>query len=497
MDELKDGVKEGGHWEIVVTGGEDTSLTVIAIQPRSGSIKVLSVITDHISSIRTVTAVTRGRAQMQCYRLSIGWDQQRLAPSCQVIQVASHRLDEQWEKRRNRHKTRRVCFRYMSVEVVEEKPDGVLLAMACSDGALRLFSVSEGTHQIDLLWETFYHQRCVLSVAACSLEDGEGHRYRLLFSAATDGRIAVWDLTDASFLSTGTQPIPCLHIHAHQSGINSLAVWTEKPGLNEGGCLVTVASGGDDGQLTVSTIRVHYPEDRKFGGSRGSSQISEALSPPTQLHLELHSQSHSPLAHAAPLTALKLLSPGLLVSTSADQRVCLWRVCSTGISHIGALCSHVADAAGLAVWEGQLREEEEGDKEMKTSFESEQEISVWRGSQTGFKKPAAQFSNEETAGESEDGGAVEAESETGHLVCQTSEEKASETASECSDQAETDRVSQGNTERGFRSEKMREKTGWVLLCGQGFQLLRVPNTESAQSQKESHRVKVTLQGKST
>ncbi|KAI4823520.1 hypothetical protein KUCAC02_012103 [Chaenocephalus aceratus] len=513
MDELK----EGGHWEIVVTGGEDTSLTVIAIQPRSGSIKVLSVITDHISSIRTVTAVTRqegggesqkqslsallvsagGRAQMQCYRLSIGWDQQRLAPSCQVIQVASHRLDEQWEKRRNRHKTVKMDpeTRYMSVEVVEEKPDGVLLAMACSDGALRLFSVSEGTHQIDLLWETFFHQRCVLSVAACSLEEGEGHRYRLLFSAATDGRIAVWDLTDASFLSTGTQPIPCLHIHAHQSGINSLAVWTEKPGLNEGGCLVTVASGGDDGQLTVSTIRVHYPEDRKFGGSRGSSQISEALSPPTQLHLELHSQYHSPLAHAAPLTALKLLCPGLLVSTSADQRVCLWRVCSTGISHIGALCSHVADAAGLAVWEGQLREE--GDKEMKTSFESEQEISVWRGSQTRFKKTAAQFSNEETAGESEDAGVVEAESETGHLVCQTSEEKAGETASECSDQAETDGVSQGNTERGFRSEKMREKTGWVLLCGQGFQLLRVPNTESAQSQKESHRVKVTLQGKST
>ncbi|KAK5923376.1 hypothetical protein CgunFtcFv8_000354 [Champsocephalus gunnari] len=352
-----DELKEGGHWEIVVTGGEDTSLTVIAIQPRSGSIKVLSVITDHISSIRTVTAVTRqeggaesqkqslsallvsagGRAQMQCYRLSIGWDQQRLAPSCQVIQVASHRLDEQWEKRRNRHKTVKMDpeTRYMSVEVVEEKPDGVLLAMACSDGALRLFSVSEGTHQIDLLCETFFHQRCVLSVAACSLEEGEGHRYRLLFSAATDGRIAVWDLTDASFLSTGTQPIPCLHIHAHQSGINSLAVWTEKPGLNEGGCLVTVASGGDDGQLTVSTIRVHYPEDRMFGGSRGSSQISEALSPPTQLHLELHSQYHSPLAHAAPLTALKLLCPGLLVSTSADQRVCLWRVCSTGISHIG------------------------------------------------------------------------------------------------------------------------------------------------------------------
>lgn len=116
---------EEGQWEIVVTGGEDTSLSVLALHPNSGSVKVLSVITDHISSVRTVTAVTRpeggsedhthslsallvsagGRAQMQCYRLLISWDRQRLAPSCQVIQVASHRLDEQWERRRNRHKT--------------------------------------------------------------------------------------------------------------------------------------------------------------------------------------------------------------------------------------------------------------------------------------------------------------------------------------------------------------------------------------------------------
>lgn len=40
----------------------------------------------------------------------------------------------------------------------------------------RLFSVSDVKRQIDLLWETFYHQRCVLSVATCSLEDGTGSR---------------------------------------------------------------------------------------------------------------------------------------------------------------------------------------------------------------------------------------------------------------------------------------------------------------------------------
>lgn len=117
--QMKNTERPLGHWEVAVTGGEDTSLTVIAVHPESGRVRVLSVITDHISSVRTVAAITReepgslstlvfsagGRAQMQCYRLLIGWDGQRSAPSCQVIQIARHRLDEQWERRRNRHRT--------------------------------------------------------------------------------------------------------------------------------------------------------------------------------------------------------------------------------------------------------------------------------------------------------------------------------------------------------------------------------------------------------
>uniref|UniRef100_A0A665T0T7 tRNA (34-2'-O)-methyltransferase regulator WDR6 n=1 Tax=Echeneis naucrates TaxID=173247 RepID=A0A665T0T7_ECHNA len=305
--------REGGHWEVVVTGGEDTSLTILALHPDSGNMEVLSVITDHISSVRTVTAVTHpegegvnrsqslnalvvsagGRAQMQCYRLSIGWDKQRPVPSCQVIQVASHRLDKQWERRRNRHKT------------VKMDPE-TRQVQGCDDGGIGT-KLSKG--QIDLLWETFYHQRCVLSVATCNLEDGKGNRYKLLFTAATDGKIAVWDLTDVcSSTDASTPPIPCLNIPAHQSGINSLAVWAEKLVHQEGGCLVTVASGGDDGQLKVSVIKAHFSEDGKTGDSRDFSHICEstisstmAIQAADQLHLHLHASFHIPGAHAAPL----------------------------------------------------------------------------------------------------------------------------------------------------------------------------------------------------
>uniref|UniRef100_UPI003AAEBFCF tRNA (34-2'-O)-methyltransferase regulator WDR6 n=1 Tax=Centroberyx gerrardi TaxID=166262 RepID=UPI003AAEBFCF len=535
-EEVKEMERGEGHWEILVTGGEDTSLTVLAVRPDSGAVKVLSVITDHISSVRTLAAVTRsaggsdggrresqtqslsallvsagGRAQMQCYRLLIGWDGRRLVPSCQVIQVARHRLDEQWERRRNRHKMVKMDpeTRYMSVAVVDEEADCVLLALACSDGAVRLFSVSEVKGHIDLLWESFYHQRCVLSVATCSLEDGKGNRHKLLFSAATDGKIAVWDVT-GSLSDAPTPPSPCLSVPAHQSGVNSLAVWAERTGRREGGCLVTVASGGDDGQLTVSVIGVQYPEG-EMEGSRAFSQSQEQISqispqvplqmqirfqpksqsPPhslTPLHLHLRSQSRLPLAHAAPLTALKLLSPGLVVSTSPDQRVCLWRVCGTGIGHGGALYSHVADAAGLAVWEGgmtgqgegegegEMGGEDEGDGRGEARFESgrsaESEAAT-RGESENRK------TERETADEAEGEKPVEAVSETGETVCKTGDEQVGETGcrASCGTKVKTDRV------------------GWVLVCGQGFQLLRVRNTEvdGGKGERMAQRVKVTFQ----
>lgn len=129
---------------------------------------------------------------------------------------------------------------------------------------------------------------------------------------------------------------PCLTVPAHQSGVNTLAVWEE--GLRAGHtdeARITLASGGDDGQLSVALIGVQY-QGEAVGGSR--------------VCLQLQSQWSVALAHAAPLTALRMLSPGLLVSTSPDQRVCLWRLATTGLSQQGALVSHVADAAGLEVW---------------------------------------------------------------------------------------------------------------------------------------------------
>lgn len=201
--------------------------------------------------------------------------------------------------------------------------------------------------------------------------------------------------------SAAAPPIPCLNIPAHQSGVNSLVAWTESLEQHEDGCLVTVASGGDDGQLTVTAFLVRYPQ--------GGSQLPKSSIPQQtqfqhsdRLSLQGHRQVRVPLAHAAPLTALKLLKSGLLVSTSADQRVCLWRVSNSSISQCGALCSHVADTAGLAVWE---------------------EESVPRN-------------------------------ETADMAART-----------------------GGSAAGCTGQTKGREPGWVLVCGQGFQLLQVRTTD--------------------
>ncbi|ROL49169.1 WD repeat-containing protein 6 [Anabarilius grahami] len=352
-------------WEIFVTGGEDTTVGVLAVNPQSGTVKVLAVLTDHISNVRALAAIRRvetnergrddwtntsllsslvfsagGRAQLQCYRLLIRLDEQQGQPICQVTQIAGHRLDEQWERKRNRHKTVKMDpeTRYMSMAVVHNGTE-YILALACSDGAVRLFSVTESNRSVDMLWECFFHQRCVLSVATYKLEDSQGRELLLLFSATTDGCISVWDLTAVLNSKAGVSwqgpSAPFFSIPVHQSGVNTLTLAPQREMGQMEENIISLASGGDDGQLSLLSIKIDQKEQENGGMS-----------------LQLLSQWSVPLAHSSPLTGLCLLRPTLLVSSSPDQRLCLWRVNSDGLHPLKVLFSHIADAAGLWAWFG-------------------------------------------------------------------------------------------------------------------------------------------------
>ncbi|GFO34229.1 WD repeat-containing protein 6-like [Plakobranchus ocellatus] len=90
------------------------------------------------------------------------------------------------------------------------------------------------------------------------------------------------------------QPLLCLK--AHQSGINSLHV------LQVSECKALVASGGDDNAITLHML--HFFDSQVKVLAKGIKED----------------------AHAAQITGIWLVSSSLLVSTSIDQRISVWKL---------------------------------------------------------------------------------------------------------------------------------------------------------------------------
>ncbi|NXX21426.1 WDR6 protein, partial [Podargus strigoides] len=374
-------VEVPGHTalNIFVTGSEDTTACVLTLSERSRAAVPLIRISDHISSVRTLALAgpagpgdegfgdkglsallfsAGGRAQIECYRLLCAGDPaSESAVACQVIHMASHRLDEHWERKKNRHKLIKMDpeTRYMSLSVVpgtssEQLPTPwKFLAAACSDGSVRVFGLLEAARKLVLVAESFHHQRCVLKVEAF-LHTRAGRERHLLCSAATDGSVAFWDITshiadatDALHRVEGEmQPLalgaPLLTVMAHSCGVNSLHV-RETP---EGQYLV--ASGSDDGSIHVCLLEVTL--------SGGDTAVGTCL--------RILERAARPCAHAAHVTGIRVLRPDLLLSASVDQRLTLWHRGPGGLDALSTTFFHVPDLAELDCWEvieagGELR----------------------------------------------------------------------------------------------------------------------------------------------
>ncbi|NXG24227.1 WDR6 protein, partial [Grallaria varia] len=366
-------VQVPGHaaLNVLVTGSEDTTACVLALSERSRSAVPLTRLSDHISSVRTLALAgptgpgdegfgdeglsallfsAGGRAQIECYRLLCAGDPASEGTvACQVIHVASHRLDEHWERKKNRHKLIKMDpeTRYMSLSVVPKTTANQLptpwkfLAAACSDGSVRVFGLLEAARKLVLVAESFHHQRCVLKVEAFLHTGTGGERRHLLCSAATDGSIAFWDITgpitgavDALHRAEGEmQPLalgtPLVTVMAHSCGVNSLHV-SKMP---EGHYLV--ASGSDDGSIHICLLEVALSGGEATAGT--CLQVLERVS--------------RPCAHAAHVTGIRVLQPDLLLSASVDQRLTLWRRGPGGLVPLSTTFFHVPDLAELDCWE--------------------------------------------------------------------------------------------------------------------------------------------------
>ncbi|XP_061328824.1 tRNA (34-2'-O)-methyltransferase regulator WDR6 [Pezoporus flaviventris] len=357
---------------IFVTGSEDTTACVLVLSECSQAAVPLTRLSDHVSSVRalvlagpvgpgeegfddeglsTLLFSAGGRAQIECYRLLCAADPaSEGAVGCQVIHVASHRLDEHWERKKNRHKLVKMDpeTRYMSLSVIpgtstKQMPSPwKFLAAACSDGSVRLFRLLEATRKLVLVAESFHHQRCVLKVEAFLHTRAGGERRHLLCSAATDGSIAFWDITspiadavDALNEAEGeVKPLalgaPLLTVMAHSCGVNSLHIYETLEGR------YLVASGSDDGSIHICLLEVTLDGDNPMAGAC----------------LHVLERVAQPCAHAAHVMGIRVLRPDLLLSASVDQRLTLWQRGPGGLEELSTTFFHVPDLAELDCWEG-------------------------------------------------------------------------------------------------------------------------------------------------
>ncbi|KAM4022129.1 tRNA (34-2'-O)-methyltransferase regulator WDR6 isoform 1-T2 [Anomaloglossus baeobatrachus] len=340
--------------DILITGSEDTTVNIWAFGPNH--FYCLSTLSDHLSSVKTLALARTehkdgvlstllftagGRAQIEVYRLFIQAKEVNGSLPCQVIHLASHRLDEHWDRIKNKHKILKMDpeTRYMSITTVDQVTESmkplssyVYLAAACSDGSVRFFVLRENSRQMILVAESFYHQRCVLKVETFIHTFGNKSRV-MLCSGATDGHIALWDVSVIisgadMMLEKGETDCPlqdlgsvCFTASVHQCGINSLCVRMIKDGQ------YLVASGGDDNSICVSLLILDHNE---------GAQLLRSVSANS--------------AHAAHVTGLRILREDLLVSVSVDQRLTVWNIGDSDLKHVATRFCHVADVSDLDCW---------------------------------------------------------------------------------------------------------------------------------------------------
>lgn len=223
----------------------------------------------------------------------------------------------------------------------------VCCVCACSDGFARMYTFRNAT--FELLATLDFHEHCVQTVTHCNTTER-----CVVFTTATDGRIAIWDVTNvlreylANLLerkvATSTSkdenvttanhvnqnkfkfhdintPVftltqPNCSIKVHQSGVNALDVFETSTGF-------LLLSGGDDNALYMCKIGCGLHEETKF----------------SQIH-----------AHISSISAVKIISDKLCVSTSIDQRIKFWKLTPSGFVLVREILSDVADISNMEIW---------------------------------------------------------------------------------------------------------------------------------------------------
>ncbi|XP_035672898.1 WD repeat-containing protein 6-like isoform X1 [Branchiostoma floridae] len=332
------------------------------------------------------------------------------AVECHIEYLACHNLVE---RRRRKKKSgaaqieeeEEVEIRYMALtawqggQVDPHAAHLFFLAAACSDGFLRLFVYDDRQRKIELFCVSDFHHHCVLSVDHFFTTTADGSTHTYVISGATDGQIAVWNVTPVLLASLSSDDITAQETRnvslgasaevaqpltteatKHQGGMDPSTKDMQAaaaPVLKmqvDSGCLRKTGASKvkmnspdvllESHQSGVNAISIWRVDSHHYlvasGGDDNSLQItllSLQKDTPNKPVIVATATSSAHAAHAATITDVHIVDSCTILTASVDQRVNMWMYqlilkptaqCHLSFLH-GEFC-HIADIAGLECW---------------------------------------------------------------------------------------------------------------------------------------------------
>ncbi|CAG8539255.1 557_t:CDS:10 [Ambispora gerdemannii] len=324
---------------IFATGGEDSLLRLFQYIPGAKELHNLCSIKKHTSAIRSIqwSQVTEkmlllfscgASEELRCWKVEIS-----LAKSKQLLhQQKCLKMDSEpvtvncleWarcptiseipETRIMDISVFPICFHH------HQNTSGLhFVAAVYSDSVLRIWIFDEKTRHFYLLGDATFHNKCILQVRHLVIEsqqhEEENSEYEnnvdqerriILFTCATDGRVALWDKDLISQLLQHQKPLdqPIQVYKVHQSGVNCMEVRSVGRGK------FIVITGGDDNAVTVTILYI---------SSSGSDVVV----------LDVYNMLD---AHSSSIQGVHIINDTTFVSASLDQRLNVWNHVKNKIS---------------------------------------------------------------------------------------------------------------------------------------------------------------------
>ncbi|AGO13101.1 AaceriAFL056Cp [[Ashbya] aceris (nom. inval.)] len=299
---------------LFITGSEDTNIKLNYFDVDTGEIRTFWTLKEHVSGLQRCKFINKkwfvscsAREELFLWQVTDTFDIPYVSLQ-QKLPVSSSNPD-----------LRIMDFSYKFVNNTEN----FVMATVYSDSSIRLWYYDAAKNTFTLLVNDFYAQCCILNAELIVLKN----RLYLLISA-TDGHLAVWDMTpvvpfevegqlqplEGAVMAETQLPEPAALLKVHQSGVKALGVSVRKSEF-------VVYSGGDDNALAVSLFSCS--EDGALVAKPAAFERSAASSTITSLSI--------------------VCEDSYILTTSVDQILRIWSVANDQLQLVSDAYTTVAD----------------------------------------------------------------------------------------------------------------------------------------------------------